>query len=128
MRFLLDTNIFLWSALNEPSLPNGFKERIKDQRNDIYVSIVSLWEIGIKYSLGKLDLINTSIESLFSAIETELYIEMLPLKRSHILRSTTLPFHHRDPFDRLIFAQSVVENLNFLYTDRIFDLYDREES
>lgn len=125
MRILIDTNIFLWFAFDSSNLPQNMKKKIESEQNDVFLSIASLWEIGIKYSLKKLELKNKNLQELFKAIEDEFFISTLNISSDHILYSSELPIHHRDPFDRLIFAQSVVENLEFLYTDKIFDQYKR---
>jgi PIN domain nuclease of toxin-antitoxin system len=122
MKYLLDTNIFIWFALDDPKLPTDYKATIENMDNDIFISAASLWETGIKYSLGKINL-RRDLDDLFSSIEDELNLMILPIEKKHIVKTVGLPFHHRDPFDRLIFAQSVVENIEFLYTDRIFNKY-----
>ena len=87
------------------------------------ISIVSLWEIGIKYSLKKLSL-QKPLDILFSEIYQTDFMDILELKTEHILKSVELPFYHRDPFDRLLYAQAKAENMSFLYTDKIFDKYN----
>ena len=122
MRYLLDTNVFIWFAMDDKNVYPEHKSIIKSPDNEIVISIVSLWEIGIKYALGKIDL-KGSLPELFTAVENDFQMLVLPIERKHILKAIELPFHHRDPFDRLIYAQSLTENMTFLYTDKIFDQY-----
>lgn len=125
MRYLLDTNILIWFSQKSASLPDKFKNIILDPSNICVISIISLWEIGIKYSLKKLTL-HKPLDLFLKEIQQTDFIEILDLKSSHILKQTTLPFYHRDPFDRLIYAQAKSEGLRFLYTDEIFDKYEKD--
>jgi PIN domain nuclease of toxin-antitoxin system len=122
MRYLLDTNVFIWFAMDDENIYPEHKRIIKSPDNEVVISIVSLWEIGIKYALGKIDL-KGSLPELFAAVENDFQMHVLPIEQKHILKAIELPFHHRDPFDRLIYAQSLTENMAFLYTDKIFDQY-----
>ena len=122
MKYLIDTNILLWFSENNVELPQAFKDLLFDDSNEIYVSIVTLWEIAIKYSIGKLN-IPCNLELFLDEIRWKYDFIILPLEASHILKQATLPFHHRDPFDRMLYAQSVIEKMKFLYTDIIFDKY-----
>ena len=122
MRYLLDTNVFIWFAMDDKNIYPDHKNIIKSADNEVFISIVSLWEIGIKHSLGKIDLKGT-LPELFSAVEKDFQMRVLPIEQEHVLKAVALPFHHRDPFDRLIYAQSLTENMTFLYTDKIFDQY-----
>ena len=123
MKYLLDTNILIWLSQSNPLLPDEFKEIILSPENTSMISIVSLWEIGIKYSLKKLSL-QKPLDILFSEIYQTDFMDILELKTEHILKSVELPFYHRDPFDRLLYAQAKAENMSFLYTDKIFDKYN----
>lgn len=126
MKYLLDTNILIWFSQNDLRLPKKFREIILNPKNICVVSIISLWEISIKYSLKRLYL-GSPLDLFFSEIERTDFIEILNIKQSHLLKQATLPFYHRDPFDRLIFAQAKIEKLKFLYTDDIFDKYEENE-
>ena len=108
---------------NNEELPSDIRNIILDDENDIFISIVSLWEIAIKYSLGKLKLSNC-LEDFFKDIENEYYFKIISIKTKHILYQSDLSFIHKDPFDRLIYSTAKTENINFLYTDKIFDEYD----
>jgi PIN domain nuclease of toxin-antitoxin system len=108
--------------MDDKTIYPDHKTIIKSADNEVFISIVSLWEIGIKYTLGKIDL-KGSLPELFSAVENDFQMLVLPIEQKHVLKAVELPFHHRDPFDRLIYAQSLAENMTFLYTDKIFDQY-----
>jgi len=122
MKFLLDTNITLWYILEDDRLPVDIRKAIMDENNHVSVSVASLWEIGIKHSIGKLKL-EGELARLFYDIEHVRSLSTIEIKPEHVIKVSVLPFHHRDPFDRLIWAQSVCENLTLLYTDKIFDRY-----
>lgn len=121
MKVLLDTHLVLWYLTANPKLPNSTKSIIDDLENVCYVSVVSLWEIAIKHSLGKLDLM-TSLE-IFLDIIKDAGIETLPINESHILKSASLEFHHQDPFDRMIIAQALVEDYTIITKDQYFKEY-----
>lgn len=97
------------------------KNIIDDARNEIFVSIASLWEMAIKISNGKLDL-SVSLNQLIEDIVLR-NIQILPINPSHVLKVETLPFHHKDPFDRIIAAQCLVENITAISADEILDEY-----
>lgn len=125
MNYLIDTNILLWYLESDPRLPDDFKEILFSDQSSIYISIVSLWEITIKTSLGKLQLSN-GFENTLSIIESSDQWSILPIKSEHLKKLYSLPYKHHDPFDRLIYAQSLSENMGFLYTDKSFDLYSEK--
>lgn len=106
----------------DDKLPNPVKIKIEDINSACFVSIASLWEIGIKYSLGKLDL-NTDLKRIFELID-ESGFKILPITPKHILTNAALEFHHRDPFDRLILAQAKSEGLSLISKDKIFEEYN----
>lgn len=121
MRILVDTHIILWYLEGDQSLSKPRRQRIVDANNDIFVSIASLWEISVKISIGKL-----KISRPFSDVLLQLSsqnIAILPIMPGHVLQLTTLPLHHRDPFDRMIIAQSQVEFLSVMSHDPIFGSY-----
>lgn len=121
MKLLLDTHVLLWYLDNNPRLSNAWKHSIEDRHNSITVSIASLWEITIKVSLGKLELLDnlTTIENILN----QQGIDILPIRVSHLSNLLNLPFHHRDPFDRLIIAQAQVEQLTLVSDDGMFTGY-----
>jgi PIN domain nuclease of toxin-antitoxin system len=110
MRALLDTHTFLWWITDNPSLPDRVCEIISDGKNDLFLSAASGWEMAIKANLGKLQL----PDNLESFISEQLIINAtasLPIEMHHALYVYTLPDYHRDPFDRLLIAQAILENL-----------------
>ncbi len=121
MKLLLDTYILLWYLDNNPRLPGNWKLCIEDRHNSIAVSMVSLWEITIKVSLGRLELQDdlTTVESILKQQD----IALLPIRTPHLLHLLNLPFHHRDPFDRLIIAQAQAEQLTLVSDDGMFAAY-----
>ncbi len=118
MRALLDTHVLLWWLSDHPSLKKKHREVISDGSNDIFVSAITLAEISIKVSLGKLvapdDLTQICVDEGF---------ELLPLLPPHADLLRTLPWHHRDPFDRILISQAMVENLTFLSVDKACEKY-----
>lgn len=121
MRYLLDTHALIWFLTDDPQLPSKVKASIESRQSSCWVSIASYWEIGIKYSLGKIKL-GTQLETVFRLIG-ESGFAGLPITPGHILQQTQLPFHHRDPFDRLIIAQAIDEQLTILTRDAQFKNY-----
>lgn len=122
MKLLLDTHIFLWFIAGDLKLSSNARSLIEDSANEKFVSVVSLWEIAIKHSLGKLDL-SDDFDILFPKQLEINGFEMLTIKAAHLSNLISMPFHHRDPFDRLLAAQSVFENMQIVSVDEIFDSY-----
>jgi PIN domain nuclease of toxin-antitoxin system len=121
MKYLIDTHIFLWFVESSVKLSQKAKSIIEDKKSEIFISIASLWEISIKTSIGKLQ-----IKGTFDSIESDLQdnsIEILPVTFAHTVENNQLPFHHRDPFDRIIVSQAIIENMDFISSDDIFDEY-----
>ncbi|HOP29985.1 MAG TPA: type II toxin-antitoxin system VapC family toxin [Spirochaetota bacterium] len=125
MNYLIDTNIIIWYLESNEKLPVEIRNAITNADNDIFISIVSFWEIAIKYSLGRLDF-PKPLNEIFDELSDNDYFKILPLKQNHILTMTALPYIHRDPFDRLIYSQARSENIKFLYTDEIFNKYEKD--
>jgi PIN domain nuclease of toxin-antitoxin system len=121
MRFILDTHILIWFLEGNRSLSNSRRQIISQSQNDIFISIASLWEMAIKISLNKLTL-TQSLADVTKQIAAE-DIEILPITPEHTLQVSILPFHHRDPFDRIIISQAQVENLAILTDDTSFSNY-----
>lgn len=122
MRLLLDTHTFLWFLLNDPLLSIKSRDLIVDPLNDIEISPASYWEIAIKISIGKY----TLSEPLEDFVTREVAINqfhILPIEPKHVAPLTKLPLHHRDPFDRLIIAQAMVEQIPVISVDAAFDDY-----
>ncbi|HJD56287.1 MAG TPA: type II toxin-antitoxin system VapC family toxin [Rickettsia endosymbiont of Pyrocoelia pectoralis] len=112
MRYLLDTHILLQWLSNDKTLPNKIAEIITNPDNIIFVSSVNTWEITIKKSLGKLE----APDNLEDAIEANEF-QKLPISIAHSTYIANLPLHHKDPFDRLLIAQAIVEGLTLLTCD-----------
>ncbi len=121
MRYLLDTHTLLWFLQDDPQLPEKVGNEITNIENSCYVSIASLWEIAIKINLGKLA-IKFSFEK-FASFLSDNDIEVLPIAFDHLIQLSGLEQHHRDPFDRIIIAQGMVENLIILTKDQYFPDY-----
>lgn len=118
MRLLLDTSTLLWWLGDDQRLGRVTRSAITDGRNDVYVSSVSIAEIAVKTSIGKL----TAPDDLLGALAKEGFDE-LPLLSTHAAMLTNLPLHHRDPFDRLLIAQATVEQLMLATPDSQFAPY-----
>jgi PIN domain nuclease of toxin-antitoxin system len=122
VNLLLDTHSFIWFVEDNLSLSSHARTLIEEPTNDVFLSIASVWEMAIKVSLGKLDL--SQPFDLFIPNQLLLNdITLLDITVSHTLRVATLPFHHRDPFDRLLIAQSLVEGMPLISIDSVFDAY-----
>lgn len=122
MNLLLDTHAFLWFIKNDASLSLRARGLIEETENKRLLSIVSLWEIAIKASLGKI-VLKLPFDALMPRQLQENDIDLLPIALPHLGLVERLPFHHRDLFDRLIIAQSLVENLPLVSIDSQFDKY-----
>ncbi|MEP7184185.1 MAG: type II toxin-antitoxin system VapC family toxin [Betaproteobacteria bacterium] len=115
MRLLLDTHILLW-ALGQPKrLPAAALPLLEDPANDVLFSAASIWEIAIKSQIGRADFA-ASAERIAHAASESGFVE-LPIRAEHCARTATLPFHHRDPFDRLLIAQAQAEPARLLTVD-----------
>lgn len=115
MRFLLDTHIALWSVTDNPRLPSKAKAWITDPDNEILISAVTVWEIAIKSSLGRrqVPLSGARALEIFNAAG----FSWLDVKPAHAAQVEQLPWHHQDPFDRLLVAQAMVEPLRLISHD-----------
>ena len=124
MNLLLDTHTFLWVAGRQQSalLPKATREILEDGANTLWLSLASVWELSIKVSTGKLQLTEPVID-LVQFQQAQSGIQILPITLAHLDLIETLPFHHRDPFDRLLIAQAKAENLILVSVDAAFDPY-----
>lgn len=122
MRVLLDTHAFLWFALDDPQLSKTGRELIADSDNEILFSPASYWEIAIKISLGKYHL-DEDFRKFMERQIAENDLILLPITVAQVAVVTTLPFHHKDPFDRLLIAQAITEEIPLLSADKVFDKY-----
>jgi PIN domain nuclease of toxin-antitoxin system len=122
VNLLLDTHSFIWFVEDHPSLSAHARALIEEPTNTVFLSIASVWEMAIKVSLGKLHL--SQPFDLFMPNQLLLNdVTLLDIAVSHTMRVAMLPFHHRDPFDRLLIAQSQVEGMPLISADSIFDAY-----
>lgn len=122
MKYLLDTHTLLWFLQGDKKLSDKARQLIDSPRNSKFLSITSLWEIAIKVSLGKL-VLDKSFERLFPEQLHFNRIQILDITVDSLIKLTTLPFHHRDPFDRLIIAQALVKDFPIIGADATFDAY-----
>ena len=120
MKLLIDTHLLLWWLSNSPLLPARARRLIGDPDNTIFVSAVSLWEVWLKSSIGKL-----RVPSGFAAKLAAEPFESLPLRAEHTPAVAKLEWHHRDPFDRMLIAQARSENLLLLTADGALGVYGR---
>ncbi len=122
MRLLLDTHVFIWFLMGDTRLKATVRTLIETPTHQRFVSIATAWEMAIKMSLGKLTM-QSSFNQLFPGELVANAMLLLPIELAHLTKIMELPFHHRDPFDRLLIAQAKVENLVLLSYDTIFDDY-----
>jgi PIN domain nuclease of toxin-antitoxin system len=120
-RLLLDTHTVIWFFDGNNLISKIAKKEILDTQNEKFISIASVWEVAIKISLGKFSF-DGGINEFVRLIKRNGFC-ILPVEVSHIYELETLPFHHRDPFDRIIIAAAIAEKLEILSADRNFGLY-----
>ena len=122
MKTLLDTHAFLWFISGDSKLSDRAKSSIEDDGNEKLVSMASMWEMAIKISIGRLKV----LESFEFLIPRQIQIngfELLPIQFEHVSKVSYLPFHHRDPFDRLLVSQCIIEKCAIISRDAAFDSY-----
>lgn len=124
MKALLDTHTFLWAISGDKKLSQRAAGMFAGP-SDLWLSVVSIWEILIKVQLGKIPLPEPTGSYLVRKL-AENRIETLPITLDHVLRVESLPLHHRDPFDRMLIAQSLNEKLPLITSDVVFERYDLE--
>ena len=122
MNLLLDTHVLIWFINGDDQLPEKSINLIKNLENRCFVSLVSIWEIAIKLSLGKID-VRGGLDEI-SKIMRRYELELLPITFEHLQKLMTLDFHHRDPFDRIIISQGLVEKLEVVTKDENFPYYN----
>lgn len=123
MRLLFDTHSFLWWITDNSRLSSMVRATISDRNNELFFSAASAWEIATKAQLGKL-LLPKKPEQFISEQLLINSIESLPIHISHAVRVYDLPIHHKDPFDRILVAQSQLENLSIMTLDPLISQYD----
>lgn len=122
MKVLLDTHAFLWLITGDDRLSENARQTFLNTDNSLFFSAASLWEICIKKSLGKISL----KDGWFQTIQKEMKIntiQWLPIEMTHCAEVTELPLHHRDPFDRMLIAQAIVEDMKLLSRDSRLSVY-----
>lgn len=122
MTIILDTHTFLWFIAGDAKLSPHARSLIEDPGNRVLLSIVSLWEIVVKAKTGKLPLSRSFSDLIRHDVDGN-GIEVLPTTVAHLEALTLLPLHHRDPFDRLLIAQSIAEGFPIVGVDSAFDQY-----
>lgn len=122
MRLLLDTHTFLWWIDNDPHLSTKARALISDSNNELYFSAASGWEIAIKARIGKLAMPDNLEQFIIEQLVLNQFT-VLPIQLTHALHVYTLPLLHRDPFDRILVAQSQVEDLLLLTNDALIQQY-----
>jgi PIN domain nuclease of toxin-antitoxin system len=123
MRLLVDTQCWLWMSLAPERFSPRARRIVEDRSHTLYLSAASAWEIAIKHGLGKLRLPEPPAAYVPSRLAS-LGVHPLAIEHTHALRVSTLPPHHRDPFDRLLVAQAQAEELAILTADRTLRAYD----
>ena len=119
MRLLLDTHALLWWLNDDDQLGPHARGLIEDPANDVFVSMVSLWEIAVKVRVGKLD---ADVSEILGAIPAKGFT-LLDIAPAHLVALVGLPMHHRDPFDHLLIAQAISEGATFVSEDQYTPLY-----
>lgn len=119
MKFLLDSNVLLWSISDRTKLTPRVRQIIDDNAHEFFVSRTSIWELSAKVAAGRLQMPGSSIQSLIDQIEL-IGLTILELENRYILRAEVLPYHHSDPFDRILIAEALEEGLTILSSDSKF--------
>lgn len=122
MKLLLDTHALLWFATNDAQLSRTADSVISDSQNEVFVSPASYWELAIKVSIGKYPLSVPFETFITNAIDGNQF-QILPIELKHVAEIGSLPHYHRDPFDRLIIAQAIVEQMTVVSSDKEFRAY-----
>ena len=123
MKYFVDTHILLWAVSAPERLSPNQKAIIEDEQNEILFSAASIWEIAIKVSLGKLQLLVSEIE-LIKQLTQDLEFQEMPIHSTITISAAHLPYHHRDPFDRIIIAHCQNLNIPLLTADVIIPQYN----
>jgi PIN domain nuclease of toxin-antitoxin system len=123
LKFLLDANVLLWSFTDRKKLTPRVRQIIDDESNDFFVSRTCIWELSAKAAVGRLPGLGPTIQRLIDQMNI-VGINVLQLEDRYILRSEKLPWHHSDPFDRILVAQALEEGLTILTSDSDIPRYD----
>ena len=125
MKILLDTQCWLWWIAEPDKLNENALRQIEDKENIVFLSAASSWEIAVKYSIGKLDLPEPPEQFVPKRLSRDA-ISTLAIQHIHALHVAVLPYHHRDPFDRLLISQAQLEGIPIMTADRQFEPYEVE--
>ncbi len=122
MKLLLDTHTFLWFIAGDNQLDQYARQLIENPQNQRYLSVASVWEITIKSSLGRLQVPMPPSQLIQDHVWTNA-IELLPIVSAHLDSLYGLPYHHKDPFDRLMIAQAIQDEMVLITKDKLFNAY-----
>ncbi len=122
MNLLLDTHIFIWLQVALGNLSAQRIQMLKNNQNALFLSLASIWEMQIKIQNGKFSF-PKSLSDIIKEQQTVNNLQILPVAAEHIYELDNLPFHHKDPFDRLLIAQAIVENYSLVTDDTNFSAY-----
>lgn len=122
MKLLLDTHTFLWLVEGHASLSSAAQAALADGGNELYLSVASVWELAIKVGNGKL-ILNNPLQAFVNHWTATYQITLLPIDAPHAIGVASLPLHHRDPFDRLLIAQALIEGMVLVSADVHFASY-----
>lgn len=122
MKLLMDTHALILFAENSRSLSKTARHHLEDDEHEVYYSVASIWEMTIKHQLGKLAL-KSPLDSKFRGQVLHSGIRELRIEFEHVVQTGNLPFHHRDPFDRLLVAQAIVGGFSVVSQDTQLDAY-----
>jgi len=125
VKLLLDTHVFLWIDLDPDKLSRAAVSACKNPDNELFLSVVSAWEIQIKQQLKRLTL-NIPLSEMVRLQRSDNNLQLLPIQIQHVYSLDELPFHHNDPFDRLLIAQARHEKAVFVSADRTIGAYSNE--
>ncbi len=123
MKLLLDTQSWLWWFAQPDRLNAAAIAALSDETNELWLSVASVWEMGIKVALGKLPL-PEPLDSYLPSRMAQLGVRSLNIRTTHALQSASLPLHHRDPFNRMLIAQAQVEQMTVATSDSQLKLYE----
>ncbi len=125
MKVLIDTHVFLWAVLEPERLSRTAKKILEDLQTEVFLSAACVWEIAAKHRLGKLRQADYLVKNFEQALSS-LQIEELPIVRAHALKAGSWPVEHRDPFDRILAAQVLLEGIPLLTIDPAFEAFSIE--
>jgi PIN domain nuclease of toxin-antitoxin system len=122
MKLLFDTHALIWFAEDSPQFTAAALKAIREEGAEVFCSAANIWEIAIKAAIGKLQLV-ADLQTEFRSKLAQNNIVFLPIQYEHAARVAVLPFHHRDPFDRLLVAQTLIEDMSLISHDKVLDAY-----